>query len=155
MTMKFKTDIAGVSLIEVMVAVVVLTMGLVGMAALQGLGTQFGNRAYYRSQAIVQAYDMIDRLRANPHGAAAGNYVQDPMPSTSEDCAAVDAQCSASQTAIYDLVSWNTVNGNLLPTGAGSITSVGNVFTVQLTWQEDDDDDGVAETQVYQMSARL
>lgn len=145
---------SGASLVEVMVSLLILSMGLLGMAALQGLGTQYGNRAYFRSQATVQAYDMIDRMRANPTAAAAGNYGQDPVPTGyGTDCAS--HECTTAELADYDLVNWNKLNGELLPSGTGWVTRQDAVYTVQVTWREDADDDGLAETQSLSLSARL
>lgn len=147
--------ITGVTMIEVMVSLVILTMGLLGMAALQGVGTNFGNKAYYRSQATMQAYDLIDRMRANPTAVAAGDYVQDPMPTSyTIDCGSI-ACTIPSDLAEYDLVAWNAVNANLLPGGTGAATSSSGLFTVQVSWQEDTNDDGVAETKTVTTSAEL
>lgn len=144
----------GASLVEVMISLLILSMGLLGMAALQGLGTQYGNEAYFRSQAIVQTYDMIDRMRANPTAVAEGKYEQDPIPATyTADCKS--NTCTTSDLASYDLVNWNQLNNELLPSGAGSVTRQGNAYTVRVTWQEDANDDGAAEIQSFSLSARL
>ena len=145
---------SGASLVEVMVSLLILSMGLLGMAALQGLGTQYGTRAYFRSQAIVQASDMIDRMRANPTAVAAGNYEQNPLPTNyGADC--VRNECSTRELADFDLVSWNKLNGELLPGGTGLVTKEGAVHTVQVTWQEDANVDGIAEAKSFSLSARL
>ena len=144
----------GASLVEVMISLLILSMGLLGMAALQGLGTQYGAEAYFRSQAVVQAYDMIDRMRANPTAVVKGRYEQEPIPTGyATDC--VDNACTVGELADYDLVNWNRLNGELLPNGSGTVTRQGDVYTVQVTWQEDASDDGTTETQSYSLSARL
>ena len=56
---------SGVSLIEVLVTVVVLSIGLLGLAGMQATGSKFNHSAYLRSQAVNLAYDMADRMRAN------------------------------------------------------------------------------------------
>ncbi|MDJ0956327.1 MAG: type IV pilus modification protein PilV [Arenicellales bacterium] len=144
----------GASLVEVMISLLILSMGLLGMAALQGLGTQYGNEAYFRSQAIVQTYDMIDRMRANPSAVAEGKYELDPIPTSfTTDC--IRNKCATGDLANFDLVNWNQLNKELLPAGAGSVTRQGGVYTVRVTWQEDANDDGTAETQSFSLSARL
>lgn len=55
----------GATLIEVLVAVVLLSFGIVGLAGLQMNGTKFSHNAYQRSQATALAYDMADRIRSN------------------------------------------------------------------------------------------
>jgi len=144
----------GVTLIEVMVSLIILAIGLLGIAALQGLGTKFGNKAYYRSQAIAQAYDLFDRMRANPGGVSASNYIQDPIPgSYSSDCGS--SACSAADLATYDLAAWNTTNGVVLPGGTGAITVSGLDITVVVNWSEDTNADGVAETRSVSVTAQL
>ncbi|MEW5892531.1 MAG: type IV pilus modification protein PilV [Pseudomonadota bacterium] len=65
---------AGFSLLEVLVALVILSLGLLGLAALQATGLKNNHSAYTRSQAALYAYDMIDRLRADRQAALAGSY---------------------------------------------------------------------------------
>ena len=62
---------AGFSLIEVMVAVLVLGIGLLGFALLQTMTLRFTQSANYRTQATNLAYDLLDQMRANRHLAAA------------------------------------------------------------------------------------
>ena len=66
--------ITGFSLVELLVAILVLAIGLVGLAALQIAGVRSNQIAYYRSIATQFAYDMADRMRANPVGVADGAY---------------------------------------------------------------------------------
>ncbi len=58
---------AGFSLIEVMVAVLVLGIGLLGFALLQTMTLRFTQSANYRTQATNLAYDLLDQMRANRH----------------------------------------------------------------------------------------
>ena len=55
----------GFSLIEVLIALLVLAIGLLGLAALQAQGLRFNHDAYVRTQATHIAYDIVDRMRAN------------------------------------------------------------------------------------------
>lgn len=64
----------GFSMVEAMVSVLVLSGGLLGLAFLQAQGMKFNTEAYQRSQATVLAYDIIDRLRANPAAANSNSY---------------------------------------------------------------------------------
>ena len=66
----------GFSLIEVLVSVFVLSVGLLGLAGLQGFSLKHTNTAYYRGQAIQLTYDMADRIRANvEHAKTGGVYI--------------------------------------------------------------------------------
>ena len=120
---------SGMTLVEVLVTLVVISVGLLGIAALQ-LTTLKGNQeAYVRSQASVLASYIIDRIRANQAGFAAGNY----------DCA-MQGTGAAGTTANADLVRWQADIDRLLPGGAtvsgGSITRAGSLLTVTLQWSE-------------------
>jgi type IV pilus assembly protein PilV len=64
----------GFTLIETLVAVLVLSIGLLGIAALQLTSLQSNSTATQRSQATFLAYDIVDRMRANRRSAEAGDY---------------------------------------------------------------------------------
>lgn len=64
----------GFTLIEVLVALLVMSVGLLGLAALQATSLKTNHGAYNRGQAIFLAYDMMDRMRANQINALAEAY---------------------------------------------------------------------------------
>jgi type IV pilus assembly protein PilV len=64
----------GVSLIEVLVAVLVMAIGLLGIAALQATALRNSQSSLERSQAVVLSYTILDAMRANPKEARAGGY---------------------------------------------------------------------------------
>jgi type IV pilus assembly protein PilV len=68
---------SGSTLLEVLVAVVILAFGLLGLAGLQATSVKSNHSAYLRSQASLLAYDMADRMRATRSAAEAGRYDQD------------------------------------------------------------------------------
>lgn len=65
---------AGMSLIEVMIAVLILAIGLLGIAALQATALRNSQSSMERSQAVIQTYTILDAMRANLASARAGNY---------------------------------------------------------------------------------
>jgi type IV pilus assembly protein PilV len=144
----------GFTLLEVLVALLVLTIGLLGLAALQASGTRYVHGSYLRSQAVIQAYDMADRIRANLPGVQAGDYTDlSGIPSTHSDC--TSSSCSAAQMAQFDLWQWNTANASLLPSGAGTVTIAANpgvcavancVCTITVSWNEVERTGTVAQT---------
>lgn len=112
----------GVSLIEVLVAVVVLSIGFVGYAALQMLGVRTNNESMYRTQAIALAESMVERMYANRQAindatVNGGNSLYDGLDSDDVTCGsppavcdrmrggAAAANCSAAQTAAWDAYS--------------------------------------------------
>lgn len=65
---------AGVGLIEVLVALVVLSIGLLGVAALLATSLSTNNSAMSRSMAVVSSYSILDAMRADNTNAKAGQY---------------------------------------------------------------------------------
>ncbi len=115
---------AGFSLIEVLVAVVILAIGLLGIAGLQATSIRNNNSAYLRSQATILAYDIIERMRANNTLAKNGSYG-----------VAMGSSGSGTGMALIDVTEWKTVLGQMLPSGDGSVVVdlAGNA-TVVVRW---------------------
>lgn len=126
----------GFSLLEVLVTILVLSLGLLGMAALVTTGMRSNNVAQFRSIATQQTLDIADRMRANLAGVRAGDYdaLATGIPA-SNDCIA--AECTAAQMAVFDHAQWNTANANFLPGGQGTVAgNLVNGFTITLMWTE-------------------
>ena len=64
----------GTTLIEVLIAIVIISIGLLSVAALQTVALKSNNGSYLRSQATFLAYDLADRIRAAPDSAVNGDY---------------------------------------------------------------------------------
>lgn len=110
----------GFTLLEVLIAIVVLSFGLLGLAGIQAVGIKNTSDANARTLAIQQAYDMADRIRANAVGAAAGAY--DSIAATiPADPGCISSGCSATQLRDYDQRFWNTNNQNMLSSGKGTV----------------------------------
>lgn len=109
----------GFSMLEVLVALLVLSVGLLGLAALQTMGLKFNTQSYQRTQAVLNAYDIIDRIRANPNGILTGGYddigKNDAVP-TLPTC-----PCSPAQMANYDIAQWKTSLTGVLTQGKGAV----------------------------------
>ena len=110
----------GFSLLEILVAMVVLSIGLLGLAGLQAVSLNNNQIAYYRSIASQQAYDMADRMRANLAGVTTGRYnsLTATLPSN-PSC--ISAGCTVNQMATTDHFQWLTNNAALLPNGSGRV----------------------------------
>ncbi len=135
--MPLKNSQSGFTLLEILVAIVVLSLGLLGLAGLQAATLRNNQVAYYRAIVIQQTNDIADRIRANQAGAKAGNYnnLTATIP-TDPDC--VTNSCTASQIATADHSQWNNNNARLLPGGTGTVASgPGGTFDVTISWTED------------------
>lgn len=65
---------AGYTLLEILIAVLILSIGLLGLAGLQTVSTQYNHSAYLRTTANNLSYDIVDRMRANRQEAVGGRY---------------------------------------------------------------------------------
>ena len=111
----------GFSLIEVLVALFVLSIGLLGLAALQATGLRFNTQSYQRTQATLNTYDIIDRIRANPGGITAGSYDNINLSYSPPAADCMTATCSIAQMADYDIGQWKASLTGLLSQGQGGI----------------------------------
>ena len=106
--MNNKNITQGFSLIEVLVALIVLSVGLLGLANLQGQSISSSYNSHLRTQATSLARSVIDRMRANRELATATENYQTvfgtPPPSAAIDCSNND--CTPVQIASYDLKEW-------------------------------------------------
>jgi len=145
----------GFTLVEVLIAVLVLSLGLLGLAGMQATSLKNNSAAAARGQATLLAYDMIDRMRANKTAALAGSYnnTLNTAPTTGgSNCQSTTATCSGAAMAAYDLNQWKCLLGKwssngvcsttlnidhgLLPDGDGSIAINGNVVAIGVQWTE-------------------
>ncbi|HHW75762.1 MAG TPA: type IV pilus modification protein PilV [Xanthomonadaceae bacterium] len=134
---------AGASLLEVLVTVVLLSVGLLGIAGTQTIGLKNVANASLRTQASVLAYDIVDRMRANRIAAEAGSYN-----------IAIGAAPTDSTTIIgQDLGQWKTSLAGNLPQGDGAVAVAAGVVTVTLQWIEREGANGVMHT--FQFNTRL
>jgi type IV pilus assembly protein PilV len=116
----------GFSLLEVLISILILSIGLLGLASLQSNGMRFNHTAYLRSQATVLSYDIADAMRANSPNAAAYTTVYTDAASS----------FTGTTTRDEDLNNWKTQLETLLPGGEGEITLSGNEFTIAIRWTE-------------------
>jgi type IV pilus assembly protein PilV len=115
----------GATLVEVLVALLVLSIGLLGVAALQVNALQTNSSAHVRSQASVLAYDIADRMRANRAVAMAGGY--DVVYATTPTGATLN---------VLDVANWKAALTNTLPGGQGEIVTTGNVALIRVRWTD-------------------
>jgi len=134
---RLKNVQSGFTLIEAMVSLVVLSVGMIGIAALYAQGLGAGRTAQYRTQAVNLVGDMADRIRANRLGRAAyaggaANNGCDPQNG--------GLNCAPAQMAAHDLFLWDQEVRQRLPNGVWQIQfnpgAIPPSFQIQLTWDE-------------------
>jgi type IV pilus assembly protein PilV len=123
----------GFTLLEVLIALVVLSIGLLGIAALQGVGLRSSHGAQLASQASLLAYDMADRIRANPQNFAA--YAG--FSTETVDCG---QPLPTAPLAAADLAEWACSVEAVLPDGSATIAGAQaggiDTYTITVEWQD-------------------
>jgi type IV pilus assembly protein PilV len=115
---------AGFTLLEVLVAILVIAIGLLGMAGLQMQSLRQGQSAYQRSVATQLAYDMSDRMRGNIAGVLANAYNRTGL-GTDYGTAVANCNtttgCVAADLAKNDAYEWQQLVQTMLPAGEAII----------------------------------
>lgn len=155
---------AGVTLIEILVAILILSFGLLGSAGLQMAGLRATLAANQRTTATILAYDAADRIRANMAGFSAGNYHNYTAAQTATCLQSVG--CTPQQMAQHDMWEWNQAIAAQLPGGMGIVCKdqapndgstnvsliaagcdgLGNQYAIKIWWIEDRSDANPAGT---------
>ena len=132
----FKQSQSGFGLVEALVALVVVSVGMIGIAVLYGQGLGASRTALYRTQAVILASDMADRIRLNRR---AGNAYKAGGAGTNRNCGPGGVTCTPTQMAEHDLWVWNTQIDLMLPGADGTVDyapASPPTYTVNITWQE-------------------
>lgn len=132
---------AGFTLLEVLVALVIFSVGLLGLAGIQGVSLRNNNLAYMRTVAMQSAYDMSDILRASagfdnsidPAYDAVDTNIPGAEPAT--NCTTSD--CTQAQMAAHELYYWKHYLDERLPCGRGAVQRNGEIYTITILWDED------------------
>ncbi len=170
----------GFTLIEVLISIVILSIGLLGLAALQTKNLQYIQTANVRTQATFLAADLVDQINTNKTAAMAGQYNVTAMPTGTAGC--TGTACLPSAMARSNLINWyqrinqrigtNVVDLGLAPSVAtiscsgGVSCPAGSLYTIRIFWVQrvsleddqangtDDPTDGF-ETKTYITEFRL
>jgi type IV pilus assembly protein PilV len=131
----------GSSLIEVLIALLVLAIGLLGVLSLQANGLNSNQRAIFVSEAHYLANDMADRIMAfgnTPAGAIGGEFDD-----TDTDNAYPSVDCSGGCSSVDDIINhdqsqWKTlVDDSSLPGARGQVFWEPPVYTIRVMWDQD------------------
>lgn len=109
----------GFSMLEVLIAVLIMAFGLLGLAGMQLANIRNNQSSSVRSIATQQAYDMGDRMRANRAGFEGGFYNQ--QQGSSKPGCFTSSACTSQEMAQSDVFMWNELNAAVLPAGRGYI----------------------------------
>ena len=141
----------GFALLEVLVSLVILAVGMLGVAGLLFTTVKSNSSAYLKQQAVQSAYDILDNMRANAQQAIAGAYNACNLqsgctggagaPPANEPNPQCDTSaCTGAQMASWDLWRWASADLGQLPSGTGSVTTAaaagGTLVTVTVQWND-------------------
>lgn len=144
---------SGFSLIEVLVSVLIMAVGILGVAGMQVLSLQQNRNALLRDQALQAGNDILDRMRANPLSTYAPVLIT-AVPASNVNC--VDNSCDRNEMAEFDIAQWKcrmnpidpdgtiysvcagfNITAASLPGGQGSISKTGLLYEITVKWTRD------------------
>ena len=131
-------------MVEIMIAVLILAVGLVGVSSLANRSISYNQSAYYTGMANVLAYDMLDRIKANTTFSVNGTGYAVNLGGTPSryvvNCEGNNANCTPRQMATYDISQWKFLLAEHLPEGDGTIVAVdrpeGRVYTITVVFDD-------------------
>lgn len=142
----------GFSLIEVLVAVIVVSIGLVGLAGMQLVGLKGNQQSFSKNQAAHHTQALLERMRGNPSAVIDGDYTVDSTTLSctagfSTNCTAATSNCSSTQIAQHDIYQAYCGNQTVSAGGIKSVLSNARLriscpvncttgVTIDLTWEE-------------------
>lgn len=129
--------INGFTLIEVLIAMVIMSVGMLGIAGLYVTSMQAGRTSILRHNAVTLAGDVADRIRANPRAAASYALADAGVPST---CVALATNCTRDEMAANDIYLWSQQARDTMPNGTVAIVFNNGVapptYQITVSWTE-------------------
>jgi type IV pilus assembly protein PilV len=125
---------SGFSLIEVLIALIIMSVGMLGIAGLYVHGMQAGRTSLFRHHAVTLAGDVADRIRANPLGGAAYTGA-----GANNNCVGGGVDCTAGEMAANDVLLWEAQADDTLPDGEVAVAYAAGTpaqYTVTVSWSE-------------------
>lgn len=133
---------SGTSLIEVLVAVIIMSVGLLGVAAMQSIALRNSHGAMERTQAIIQTYAMFDAMRANLTAARDGAYDMDSCAVPAAGATLVEADKRAWMQSLKATLGDNDAVCGAVVCGANAICSI------TVTWDDTRSSGGIEEQSI-------
>jgi len=115
-----RSNQSGFSLIEVLVALLIFSFALLGIAGLMTISIRSNHNGYLRSQAVLLSNDIAVKMRANVGGLWADKY-QGDAPTTPTTTCSKSTPCDKGQLATYDMEQWGSQIIQVLPNGSGNL----------------------------------
>lgn len=136
----------GFTLLEVMIAMVIFSIGLLGLAGIQAVALKNNHSAYTRTITMQLAYNMADVIRAGTdnEGLVSSKFdaVTSAIPGTAPtSCVQKNGgtapNCTDTNLADFEIYHWKKRISDALASGLGTVTKNGDVYTITIMWDED------------------
>jgi len=134
---------SGFTLLEILVTVIILAIGLLGVASLQSTSIKLSYDAYLRSQASLLSYDLMDRVRSNPDETYKFDSITGTKPGGSPvECITTQKSCTPSEIAEADMAAWHEEASSIFADGKFSLletdtsTSTIKHYEIRINWQD-------------------
>lgn len=127
----------GSSLIEVVVALFVLAVGMLGVLSMQVKSMQFNQSAYYYSQAVYLANEILESMRSNR--SVANTYLielDENTPTASKDCSGAGVTCTPAELRTYNVSQWRQNIASTLSSGKSSIQRSGDFYAITVQFDD-------------------
>ena len=123
--------IAGFSLIEVLIALVILSVGLLGIAAMVSVSLKSKDSSYYRTEALALSSAILDRMRANRTIATANGYdvSYGGTKGTAPNDNCTTGTCNTTELSYMDLTEWQADIAAVLPPFSTTVPAAGSITT--------------------------
>ena len=131
------TRVGGFTLVEVLIALIILSVGMLGIAGLYVHSMQAGRTSVFRHHAVTLAGDVADRIRANPRAAIAYSQA-----GANNNCVNGGIDCTPPQMAANDIDLWDQQAADTLPNGTVTVDFTAGVgglpatYLIKVAWDE-------------------
>jgi len=127
---------SGFSLVEVLITLVIMSVGMLGIAGLYVQSMQAGRTSMFRHHAVTLAGDVADRIRANPLAAVA--YAAED--GADNNCILGGTRCTPAEMAAHDILLWKAQAADVLPSGDVVVvhddTVIPPTYAITVNWTE-------------------
>lgn len=127
--------VGGFTLVEVLIALVIMSVGMLGIAGLYVHSMQAGRTSVFRHHAVTLAGDIADRIRANSRAAASYG-----LAGTNNNCVNGGVDCTRDEMAANDIFLWDQQAADTLPTGTVAVVFNNGVlpptYQITVSWIE-------------------
>jgi len=127
--------VSGFTLVEVLIALIIMSVGMLGIAGLYVHSLQAGSTSLFRHHAVTLAGDIADRIRANPRAGPA--YA---LAGANNNCVDGGVDCTRGEMAANDIFLWDQQAAATLPNGAIAVVFNNGVapptYQITITWTQ-------------------